>query len=78
MLRKCTKEYKIPGTDQVIPEGHNVILPIYSIQHDAEYYPDPEKFDPERFSAENSEGRNPITYLVFGEGPRNVSDSNSE
>lgn len=66
MLRKCTKEYKIPGTELVIAEGNNVLLPIYSVQHDPEYYPDPEKFDPERFSPENSEHRNPITFIVFG------------
>ena len=70
MLRKCTKEYKIPGTELIIPEGKNVLLPIYSIHHDPEFYPEPEKFDPERFSPENSEGRNPITFLAFGEGPR--------
>lgn len=73
MLRKCAKEYKIPGTDQVIPEGKNVLIPIYSIHHDPEYYPEPEKFDPERFSTENTLARNPLTFLAFGEGPRAVS-----
>lgn len=70
MLRRCTKEYKIPETDLVIPEGLNVLLPTYSIHHDPEFYPEPSKFDPERFSPENSEQRNPITFLAFGEGPR--------
>lgn len=70
MLRKCTKEYQIPETNLVIPEGQNVVIPIYSIQHDPEFYPEPSKFDPERFSAENSEGRDPMTFLAFGEGPR--------
>ena len=70
MLRKCTKEYTIPETSLVIPEGRNVLIPIYSIQHDPEYYPEPEKFDPERFSEENSKNRNPLTFLAFGEGPR--------
>lgn len=70
MLRKCTKEYSIPDTELTIHEGQNVLIPIYSVQHDPEYYPEPETFDPERFSPENSEGRNPITFLAFGEGPR--------
>lgn len=70
MVRKCTKEYNIPGTELVIPEGNNIVIPIYSIHHDSEYYPDPKKFDPERFSEVNSKDRNPMTFLAFGEGPR--------
>lgn len=70
MLRKCTKEYPIPGTILTIPENKIVLIPIYSIQHDPEYYPSPDDFDPERFSPENSEHRNPLTFLAFGEGPR--------
>jgi cytochrome P450 family 6 len=70
MLRQCTKEYKIPGTDLVIPEKSNILLPFYSIHHNPDYYPSPEVFDPERFSPENSKDRNPMTFLAFGEGPR--------
>lgn len=70
MLRKCNKDFKIPRTELVIPSGVNVLIPIYSIHHDPEYYPSPSVFDPERFSPENNESRNPITYLAFGEGPR--------
>lgn len=70
MLRKCTKDYPIPGTELVIPKGQNLMIPFYSIHHDEEFYPSPDKFDPERFSAENSKDRNPLTFLAFGEGPR--------
>lgn len=46
-----------------------MVISVYGIQRDPEYYPDPEKFDPDRFN----EGVhiNPYTYLPFGEGPRN-------
>lgn len=71
MLRKCTQDYEIPGTTLMIKKGQNIIIPIYSIQHDAEYYPAPTAFDPERFSPELSKDRNPLTFLAFGEGPRN-------
>lgn len=42
------------------------------LQYDPEYYPNPQKFDPDRFSNEEQkkhEGK--MTFLGFGEGPRN-------
>ena len=44
---------------------------MYSIHRDPEFYPDPDKFDPERFNAEAKQSRDPYTYLPFGHGPRN-------
>jgi len=66
----CTKDYKVPGTDVVIEKGTRVNIPVWGIQMDPEYYPDPEKFDPERFSEENKAKRPDMTFLPFGEGPR--------
>lgn len=66
LLRKCTKEYKIPNTNLVIPEGTFTLIPIFAIHRDPEIYPDPEKFDPERFSEENKSQRHPMSYLEMG------------
>lgn len=71
LLRVCNKDYQVPGTNHVIEKGMNIFLPIHAIHNDPEYYPDPDKFDPERFTPEEVQKRNPFTFLPFGEGPRN-------
>lgn len=70
-LRRCTKDYVIPDTDVLIEKGTMVFIPVLGFQSDPEYYPEPEKFDPERFSQEEKQKRHPYTFLPFGEGPRN-------
>lgn len=69
--RQCTKEYKLPGTDVVIPPKMVVSVPIHSIHHDERYWSDPEEFRPERFLPENKDEIKSGTYLPFGLGPRN-------
>ncbi|XP_063913466.1 probable cytochrome P450 6a13 [Zophobas morio] len=70
LIRLCTKNYTVPGTNSVIEKGTTVFVPIAGIQHDPEYYPNPEKFDPERFSEVNKKKRHPYAFIPFGEGPR--------
>ncbi|XP_064471839.1 cytochrome P450 3A2-like, partial [Ornithodoros turicata] len=69
--RSATEPYKIDGTNIVVPEEGVVAIPVYAMHHDAQYFPEPEKFDPERFSDENLSSIRPYTYLPFGAGPRN-------
>jgi cytochrome P450 len=47
------KERKIMG--HTIPAGSAVMAPTWFIHHDPELWPDPWKFDPERFSPENKQ-----------------------
>ena len=70
MDRVCVKDYNIPGTDIVIDKGCKVVIPMYAIHHDPQYYPDPNNFDPDRFLEENVKSRPGNTYMPFGEGPR--------
>jgi cytochrome P450 len=56
-----------------LPVGATVILSPYVVQRDARWWPDPERFDPERFlgpAAPTESGRSPLTYFPFGAGPR--------
>lgn len=71
LTRDCTETYKIPDSDLVILKGQTVFFPILGIQYDPEHYPDPERFDPDRFTNEGKSTRHPFTWLPFGEGPRN-------
>ncbi|PVD38376.1 hypothetical protein C0Q70_00990 [Pomacea canaliculata] len=53
-----------------IPKGVGVVIPIYDVLRDTEYFPDPEVFRPERFSDEARDEMNPLSFLAFGFGPR--------
>ncbi|XP_020281102.1 probable cytochrome P450 6a14 [Pseudomyrmex gracilis] len=68
--RICTKALDLPTTNIHIPEGTLITIPVLGIQRDPAIYPDPDKFDPERFSADEIAARHPYAYLPFGEGPR--------
>jgi cytochrome P450 family 6 len=70
LMRKCVQDYKIPGEDVIIEKGTGIMIPVLGIHYDKEYYPDPEKFDPERFTEENKNSRHHYAHLPFGEGPR--------
>ncbi|KAK3699413.1 hypothetical protein QZH41_018572, partial [Actinostola sp. cb2023] len=69
LLRECTKDCIVKGLK--IPKDCAIIVPVYSIHRDPKIYPDPERFDPERFSAEAKRSRDPYLYHPFGHGPRN-------
>ena len=69
--RQCTKDYRLPGTDVTVPRGMIVQIPAFVIHRDPKYYPDPLKFDPDRFLPEQKEQRDPTAYMPFGAGPRN-------
>lgn len=55
----------------LVPEGTQVIIYPYLVHRDPKHWPDPEIFNPDRFLAENSNGRHPYAYLPFSAGARN-------
>ncbi|CAG5032367.1 unnamed protein product [Parnassius apollo] len=79
--RLCTKDYNLgkpnkqATQDFIVRKGESATIPVWAIHRDSKYYPDPEKFDPERFSEENKHLIKPLTYVPFGLGPRNCIGS---
>ncbi|XP_077563592.1 cytochrome P450 3A24-like [Haemaphysalis longicornis] len=69
--RVANKDYVIGDTSVKLPKGCVVIVPVYSMHRDPEFFPDPDSFNPDRFSDENMESIKPYSYLPFGAGPRN-------
>ncbi|CAH1400046.1 unnamed protein product [Nezara viridula] len=67
--RYCTKTVTL-RSGQKIEQDTMIIIPVWSLHHDPQYFSDPDKFDPTRFSQENKDSIVPYTYLPFGEGPR--------
>ncbi|XP_050293214.1 cytochrome P450 9e2-like isoform X1 [Anthonomus grandis grandis] len=73
--RICTKPYTIKALDKNSKDipillHQEVQIPACAIQNDPKYFPNPQKFDPERFSEKNAKNIVPYSYLPFGIGPR--------
>ncbi|XP_008576985.1 PREDICTED: cytochrome P450 4B1 isoform X2 [Galeopterus variegatus] len=54
-----------------LPAGSLISLHIYALHRNSTVWPDPEVFDPLRFSPENVAGRHPFAFMPFSAGPRN-------
>ncbi|XP_031785553.1 cytochrome P450 4V2 [Nasonia vitripennis] len=55
----------------IIPKGVVVNLQILHLHRDPEIWDAPDKFNPDRFLPESSNGRHPYAYVPFSAGPRN-------
>jgi len=53
-----------------IPRGTMVAPVIYSIHRHPDFWPAPERFDPERFEPARVAKRHPLAWCPFGAGPR--------
>nr|XP_026327064.1 cytochrome P450 9e2-like [Hyposmocoma kahamanoa] len=79
--RCCTNNYNLgkpndyATEDYIIRKGEGIQIPVWAIHRDPQYFPRPDKFDPERFSEENKYNIQPFTYMPFGLGPRNCIGS---
>ncbi|XP_055710224.1 probable cytochrome P450 28d1 [Phlebotomus papatasi] len=76
LCKTCTEstEFRLRvGEYRTVEKDMQVIVPIYSLHHDPEYYTDPNKFIPERFNPEHGgvkAYRDKGVLIPFGDGPR--------
>lgn len=68
--RECSKDYHIPDSSFVIKKGTSVLISLLGIHRNEKFFPNPEKYDPDRFSDENKNYDEDM-YMPFGAGPRN-------
>uniref|UniRef100_F1L0B8 Cytochrome P450 3A31 n=1 Tax=Ascaris suum TaxID=6253 RepID=F1L0B8_ASCSU len=67
--RQCNEEVFIDGVK--FEKGCNINAAVFAIHYNEEYYPEAERFYPERFSLEKYKTNDPLTFIPFGFGPRN-------
>ncbi|PSN37158.1 Cytochrome P450 4C1 [Blattella germanica] len=67
--RKITENVQLG--DFTLPAGADIGIVAFILHRNADIYPDPLKFDPDRFLPENCVTRHPYSYIPFSAGPRN-------
>ncbi len=74
ITRQAVEDDHFNGID--IPAGTDILIPPYLMHRNPAYWPRPDKFDPQRFSAENKKNQHVGAYLPFAIGPRRcIGDS---
>ncbi|XP_049874738.1 cytochrome P450 6B2-like [Pectinophora gossypiella] len=69
LVRMCTSpHYTFSEIDLTIDEGVKVYIPIQAINRDEKFFPNPNKFDPDRFRDGIKDVKD--FFLPFGSGPR--------
>lgn len=68
--RVCSRDCWIDKYKVNIEKGTKLSLAYYAIMNDPDYWPEPDKFDPERFMPGRRENIVPGSYCPFGLGPR--------
>jgi len=66
--RFALEDYEVAGYR--IPRGSLVLVSQYVVQRDPRFFPDPERFDPGRWTPEAKAARPHFSYFPFGGGPR--------
>ncbi|XP_063628582.1 cytochrome P450 6B5-like [Cydia splendana] len=69
LTREVVEDYLMPS-GLLLKKDMRVHIPVLYLQMHPDYFPEPEKFQPERFLGANKDNIKPYTYCPFGDGPR--------
>ncbi len=69
VARTATEDYTM-RTGERIPRGAHLIVSQMVVHHDERWWPEPTRFDPERFTEAAKAGRPRFAYFPFGGGAR--------
>jgi cytochrome P450 len=67
--RVAQMEDRLP-TGTILPPGSWVLISPWNLHRNPRWFPDPERFNPARFSENSSRTPAPFTYIPFGAGGR--------
>ncbi|MBM4359861.1 MAG: cytochrome P450 [Deltaproteobacteria bacterium] len=68
MGREVLEPFEVRG--HTLRKGEQILISQWVMHHDERWFPDPEAFDPERFSPARAKSIPKYAYLPFGAGPR--------
>lgn len=70
--RKALTDYKLTheGQDYLVPQDTTVVMSQWVMHRDPRFWDEPERFNPERWSTDDSTSRPRFTYFPFGGGMR--------
>jgi cytochrome P450 len=66
--RRAIEDFQLG--DYCVPGGSTILMSQWVIHRDPRFFPDPLRFDPERWAPEAREARPKFAYFPFGGGPR--------
>jgi cytochrome P450 len=68
IARSCVQPYEIAG--YAIPKGAILLASQFVVHRDSRFYPDPPRFDPERFAKDGAKSRPRFAFFPFAAGSR--------
>ncbi|XP_001601822.2 cytochrome P450 4C1 [Nasonia vitripennis] len=69
LMRYVSEELELKNA--TVPADSHVMIHFWDTHRDVNFWPEPDKFDPDRFLPENAKNRHPYAYVPFSAGPRN-------
>jgi cytochrome P450 len=74
LVRRVVRPTALDGWE--IPASSRALISIYNIHQHPDFWPEPTRFEPERFSAERKASHNDLAYIPFGAGQHKCIGNN--